>query len=63
MPKDDYIKKADDKFRDQQNTFKNNIGSYATLLEVSTEEAFGQAADAVYFTWLLGGQSQVQNAA
>jgi hypothetical protein len=61
MPKDSAIKRPDDDFRDQLNTFKTNIGGYATLLEVTPAQVTAQAADADYFTYVMACQEIVQN--
>ena len=46
MPKIDYIKKSDDEFAAQLNTYKNNLGSYSTTLGVSAAQVTAQAGDA-----------------
>lgn len=61
MPKDPYLKSADDDFRDQLNTFKGGIGDHATTLGVAPAEVTAQAADADYFTYVLASQAVVQN--
>lgn len=56
MPKSAYIKRPDDAFSAQLQQFKTNIGSYATLLNVTTGEVTAQAADADYFAYQLACQ-------
>ena len=63
MAKNDPIAKADLAFAGQLNTFKNAIGSYATLLGLSTAQVQQQAADADYFTYALGCQQAMQGGA
>ncbi|MEQ1862595.1 MAG: hypothetical protein ABMA13_21960 [Chthoniobacteraceae bacterium] len=53
MPKGPYIKLNDEAFSAQLLQFKNNIGAYATLLNVTAPEVTAQAADADYFAYQL----------
>ncbi len=61
MPKSDYLKRKDAQFAAQLNTFKNNIGAYATLLGVSPAQVSAQAADADYFNYVLACQEIMAN--
>lgn len=63
MPKTDYLKKADADFAAQLNTFKLNIGSYATLLGLAAGTVTAQAADAAYFSYMLTCQELAAQAA
>ena len=61
MAKSDYIRTADQAFSAQLQTFKNAIGSYATLLDVSAADISAQAADADYFAYVLAAQQLMHN--
>ncbi|MEO6788754.1 MAG: hypothetical protein ABI318_21745 [Chthoniobacteraceae bacterium] len=63
MAKNDPIAKADSGFATQLTTFKNNIGSYATLLGVTPAQMARQAADADFFAYALVCQLAVQDSA
>jgi hypothetical protein len=63
MAKSDYVNKGDQAFSAQTQTFKNNIGGYATLLGVTPEQIAWQAADANYFAYTLQCQAALQNGA
>jgi hypothetical protein len=63
MPKASYLNRADDAFSAQLTTFKNNIGSYATLLSLTAGQVSGQAADADCFRYVLQCQQGMQNSA
>jgi len=63
MPKGDYISQNDAAFAAQMQTFKTNIGAYATALGVSTAQVTAQAADADNFGYVLACQQTMQNAA
>jgi hypothetical protein len=53
MPKSNYIKANDDEFAAQLNTYKNNIGGYATTLGVLPAQVTAQAGDSAYFAYVL----------
>lgn len=61
MPKHDHIKNRDADFNAQLQTFKNNIGAYATLLGLTAPQIAAQAADADYFNQLLCCQDVASN--
>jgi len=63
MSKSDYIRANEDAFAAQLMTFKTNIGSYATVLGLTPAEINGQAADALYFGYVLAVRQLMQNAA
>jgi hypothetical protein len=63
MPKSNYISQNDALFAGQMQTFKTNIGGYATLLGVSPAQMAAQAADADYFAYVVAGQETMQNEA
>jgi hypothetical protein len=63
MPKINYVQPSDNAFSAQLQTFKNNIGSYATTLSLSAAQVTGQEADADYFDYTLKCQSVMQNGA
>lgn len=63
MPKDDYIKRPDDAFAGQLNTYKTNIPSYSATLSVAAATVTAQAADAAYFTYVLACQEAYSQAA
>ena len=63
MAKSDYIEPNNDAFSAQLNTFKNNIGSYAVTLGVTPAQVAAQAADAIYFAYLLACLQLIENAA
>ena len=60
MPKSDYINPNDAAFSAQLQTFKNNIGGYATLLGVTPAQVTAQAADAAYFAYVFTCNDAVQ---
>ncbi len=62
MPKADYIESADEAFVAQLRTFKENIGSYATLLGVTPAQVTAQAADADYMAYVQDCQQAVLQA-
>ncbi len=53
MPKKDYLSDSPEDFSSQLITFKNAIGQYATLFELTAPEVAAQAADADYFDFVL----------
>ena len=53
MAKHDYIQQNNNAFSAQLTTFKNGIGGYATTLGVTAAQVASQAADAIYFAYLL----------
>lgn len=57
MRKSDPIKANDAAFNAQMQTFKNNIGDYATVLKLDPGQITGQAADADYFDYSLKCQA------
>lgn len=61
MPKSDYVSQNDAAFSAQMQTFKTNIGAYATTLGVSPAQVTAQAADADYFAYALACQQTMQN--
>ena len=61
MPKANYIYTNDNAFAAQMQTFKNNIGGYATLLGVSQAQITAQAADADYLGMVVGCQQIMGN--
>jgi hypothetical protein len=61
MPKVNYISANDIAFAAQLQTFKTNIGSYATTLGVSPAQVAAQAADADYFGFVLACQQIMLN--
>ena len=63
MAKNDPVSKADLAFSKQMLTFKNAIGSYATLLGVTPAQVAQQAADADYFAYAITCQTAQQAAA
>lgn len=63
MPKTDFVKVRDMEFVIQMQLFKNVIGNYATLLELTPAEVAGQAADGDYFNYVLECQQSIQNSA
>ena len=63
MPKSDYINPNDAAFSAQLQTFKTNIGGYATLLGVTPAQVTAQAADAAYFAYVIACNEGVQNSA
>jgi len=63
MPKSDYLQKADELFGGQLNTFKLNIGNYATAFSLTAPQIAAQAADADYFNYVIACQASVQNGA
>ena len=63
MPKSDYISQNDGVFATQLQTFKTNIGAYATLLGVTPAQVTAQAADANYFEFAYACQQSIQNGA
>lgn len=63
MPKQDYLNKSDAAFSAQMQTFKTNIGGYATTLGVSTAQVTSQANDTDYFAYVLACQQTMQNGA
>jgi len=63
MPKSDYIKKQDGAFSAQMTNFKTNIGSYATIVGVTTDQITAQAKDADYFEYILACLESTSNTA
>jgi hypothetical protein len=63
MPKSDYIPNPDDGFSAQLQTFKDNIGSYSTLLGVTPAQVTAQAADADNFAYVLACHKAMQQSA
>jgi hypothetical protein len=63
MPKSDFVKTRDAEFSNQLTLFKNNIGTYATALNVSAGQIAAQAADAAYFAFVLATQEVCVNCA
>ena len=63
MPKANYIPNSDDAFSALLQTFKNNIGSYATLLSVTPAQVTAQADDADYFAYVIACQTTMQQGA
>ena len=63
MPKSDYINPNDTAFSAQLQTFKNNIGGYATLLSATPAQVAAQAADAAYLAYVIACNDAVQNSA
>ena len=63
MPKRDYISDPDDAFSAQLQTFKNNIGSYATVLGLTPAQVAAQAADANYYAYVLACHMAMQQGA
>ena len=53
MSKSDYVKSGNQAFATQQLTFRNAVGSYAGVLNLTAEQIAAQAADAVYFAYEL----------
>lgn len=63
MPKDDPIQRKDADLSAQLLTFKTNIGSFATLVDLSADDVTAQAADADRFAYELQCQDLTRNAA
>jgi hypothetical protein len=63
MPKGNYIQGNDNAFSAQLKTFKNNIGGYATTLNVAPAQVSAQAADSDYLEYVLKCLGIMQNAA
>ena len=63
MAKTKYLAGNDDDFAAQLQTFKLNIGSYATVLGLAAPQLAAQAADADYFSYVLQCQRPMQNGA
>jgi hypothetical protein len=63
MARSNYINPADDGFAGQMQTFKNGIGAYAVILNVSPAAVTAQAADADYYGYALASQQIMQNGA
>lgn len=61
MAKTDPIEKKDADFAAQLLTFKNNIGDYKTLLDLTTAQVDAQAADADYFNQVFCCQDIADN--
>jgi hypothetical protein len=61
MAKKDYVDPNDNGFGLQQTTFKNSIGGYNVLLDVTAAEVTAQAADADYFNYTLACNDITQN--
>jgi hypothetical protein len=59
----DYIAANDMAFAGQLQTFKNNIGTYAAILDVSPADVTTQANDADYFSSLVANQDTMRNGA
>lgn len=53
MPKSDYLDPKDNPFANQLVTFRDGIGLYATLLELTPAQVTAQANDANYFVYTL----------
>jgi hypothetical protein len=58
MPKGDRIKRTERDLSNQMLQFRDAIGTYATLLNVSAGQISAQAADAVRYKWELDVASQ-----
>lgn len=63
MPKSTYLQRSELAFNAQLQTFKNNIGPYATPLGLIVGQTTAQAADAAYFNYVLQCLDIMQNAA
>ena len=63
MPKRDYLDPNDDAFSAQLQTFKTNIGSYATVLVVTPAQVTAQAADANYSAYVIACHLTMQQGA
>jgi hypothetical protein len=61
MRKSDPIEQNDQAFAGQMQTFKNEIGNYATVLNLSPDIVTGQAADADYFDYSVKSQRIMLN--
>ena len=53
MAKTDYIQTNDEAFNAQQQSFQSGIGNYAAVINLTTAQIAGQAADAAYFDYTL----------
>jgi hypothetical protein len=63
MAKSNYLDQSDDGFAHQLTTFMNAIGAYAATLGVGTAQVATQAADALYFNYVLSVQELMTNSA
>ncbi len=63
MAKSDYLNTNDNAFVAQLQTFKTNIGSYATILGINQPQITAQAADADYYGYVVACQQLIQNGA
>ena len=63
MAKTDFLKVRDLDFLSQMQTFKNTIGNYAIVLDLSPAEVAAQAADADFFKYICECQQSIQNSA
>ncbi|MDQ6626674.1 MAG: hypothetical protein M3Y69_11160 [Verrucomicrobiota bacterium] len=63
MAKSNYLDPSDDGFAHQLTTFMNAIGAYAATLSVSAAQVASQAADALYFSYVLAVQELMANSA
>jgi hypothetical protein len=63
MPKGNYVPSNDNAFLAQLKTFNNNIGSYATTLNVTPAQVTSSAADAEYLEYVLDCLGLMQNGA
>lgn len=61
MPKADPINRSDELFGAQLLAFKNAIGAYAVVLELSPARVASQAADADFFAYTLASQRVMLN--